>query len=52
MTLNNRLEALFPSADEIPAAFRPGPAIEQREYLVNGELRLWDGPLAPVRSPV
>jgi glyceraldehyde-3-phosphate dehydrogenase (NADP+) len=52
MTLNNRLETLFPSADEIPAAFRPGPSIEQREYLVNGELRLWDGALAPVRSPV
>jgi len=52
MTLNNRLEALFPSADEIPAQYRPGPAIEQREYLVNGELRLWEGPVAAVRSPV
>lgn len=52
MTLNSRLEALFPSADDIPAQYRPGPAIEQREYLVNGELRLWEGPVAAVRSPV
>jgi glyceraldehyde-3-phosphate dehydrogenase (NADP+) len=52
MTLQNRLENLYPSADEIPEQFRAGPAIEQREYLVNGELRQWQGPLAPVLSPV
>ncbi|MDH2076876.1 NADP-dependent glyceraldehyde-3-phosphate dehydrogenase [Pseudomonas atacamensis] len=52
MNVNRPLEALFPSADEIPAAYRPDPALEQREYLVNGELRLWHGALAPVRSPI
>ena len=52
MTLQNRLDNLYPSADEIPEQFRAGPAIEQREYLVNGELRQWQGPLAPVLSPV
>jgi len=52
MTLQTRLENLFPRADEIPEQFRAGPAIEQREYLVNGELRQWQGPLAPVLSPV
>jgi glyceraldehyde-3-phosphate dehydrogenase (NADP+) len=52
MTLQNRLENLYPSADEIPEQFRAGPAIEQREYLVNGELRQWQGSLAPVLSPV
>jgi glyceraldehyde-3-phosphate dehydrogenase (NADP+) len=52
MTLQNRLDNLYPRADEIPEQFRAGPAIEQREYLVDGELRQWQGPLAPVLSPV
>ncbi|MFK3972852.1 NADP-dependent glyceraldehyde-3-phosphate dehydrogenase [Pseudomonas sp. NPDC087358] len=52
MTLQNRLDNLYPSADEIPEQFRAGPAIEQRDYLVNGELHQWQGPLAPVLSPV
>ncbi|WP_342246098.1 NADP-dependent glyceraldehyde-3-phosphate dehydrogenase [Pseudomonas sp. OTU5201] len=52
MTHNNKLEALFPTADQIPERYRPGAPIEQREYLVNGELIRWDGPLAAVRSPI
>ncbi|MDH0747764.1 NADP-dependent glyceraldehyde-3-phosphate dehydrogenase [Pseudomonas sp. GD03842] len=52
MTLQNRLDNLYPRADEIPEQFRAGPVIEQREYLVDGELRQWAGPLAPVLSPV
>jgi glyceraldehyde-3-phosphate dehydrogenase (NADP+) len=52
MSLQNRLDNLYPSADEIPEQFRAGPAIEQREYLVNGQLHVWQGPLAPVLSPV
>ncbi|WP_268800896.1 NADP-dependent glyceraldehyde-3-phosphate dehydrogenase [Pseudomonas huanghezhanensis] len=52
MTLQNRLDNLFPSADEIPEQYRAGPPIEQREYLVNGQLHTWQGPLAPVVSPV
>jgi glyceraldehyde-3-phosphate dehydrogenase (NADP+) len=45
------LETLFPRADAVPAAHRL-PFVEQREYLVNGELRVWKGPLTPVVSPV
>ena len=52
MSVSNRFETLFPSFEEIPEQYRPGEAIEQREYLVNGVLQLWHGPLAPVRSPV
>lgn len=52
MTLHTRLDNLYPRADEIPEQFRAGPAIEQRDYLVNGELHQWQGPLAPVLSPV
>ena len=49
---NNKLDHLFPRLTDIPDAWRPDAPVEQREYLVNGELRRWDGPLAPVRSPI
>ena len=52
MTLQSRLDNLYPRLNDIPEAFRPGPAIEQRDYLVNGQLRQWEGPLAQVVSPV
>lgn len=52
MTTASQLEHLFPTLAEIPERYRPGAPIEQREYLVNGELRRWDGPLASVRSPI
>ncbi|RMR08602.1 putative protein-dependent aldehyde dehydrogenase [Pseudomonas savastanoi pv. glycinea] len=52
VTVSNRLETLFPTLEQIPELYRPEKAIEQREYLVNGTLQLWQGPLAPVRSPV
>ncbi|PVZ19614.1 MULTISPECIES: NADP-dependent glyceraldehyde-3-phosphate dehydrogenase [unclassified Pseudomonas] len=46
------LPRLFPQPDEIPQAYRLGAAQEQREYLVDGRLEQWAGPLAEVRSPV
>jgi glyceraldehyde-3-phosphate dehydrogenase (NADP+) len=52
MTVHNRFDGLFPAINEIPEQYRPGAAIEQRDYLVDGQLRRWDGALAPVRSPV
>ncbi|EKN46953.1 MULTISPECIES: NADP-dependent glyceraldehyde-3-phosphate dehydrogenase [Pseudomonas syringae group] len=52
MPLNSHLETLFPTVDDIPEQYRPGPHIEQRDYLVDGKLQTWNGPLAPVRSPV
>ncbi|MDR0279283.1 MAG: NADP-dependent glyceraldehyde-3-phosphate dehydrogenase [Paucimonas sp.] len=50
--MDRLLDSLFPTAEEIPEAYRLGAPLEQRDYLVNGELRHWDGPLATVRSPV
>jgi glyceraldehyde-3-phosphate dehydrogenase (NADP+) len=52
MNPDSRLATLFPTLEQIPEQYRPGAAIEQREYLVDGALQLWAGPLAPVRSPV
>ncbi|MEG1039277.1 MAG: NADP-dependent glyceraldehyde-3-phosphate dehydrogenase [Pseudomonas sp.] len=50
--MDRLLDSLFPTANEIPEAYRLGEPLEQREYLVNGQLERWDGPLATVRSPV
>lgn len=50
--MDRLLDSLFPTAEEIPEAYRLGAPLEQRDYLVNGELRHWQGPLATVRSPV
>ena len=50
--MDHLLDSLFPAAGDIPENWRLGNPLEQRDYLVNGELRRWDGPLATVRSPV
>lgn len=42
----------FPSPADIPDEFRLDQPIEQREYLINGEIRRWDGPVSDVFSPV
>ena len=52
MTTANNLQNLFPSPAEIPEKYRLDGQTEQREYLVDGQLRTWNGPLALVRSPV
>ena len=40
------------SESEVPAAHRFIAPLEQREYLVGGQLVRWEGPLNPVLSPV
>lgn len=47
--MNNILTNIFPTVNDIPNI---GKAIEQREYLIDGELRIWNGNLSPVLSPV
>ena len=46
------LEKLFPTEDQIPVEYNLTEPIEQREYLVNGEMRLWAGKTQDVWSPV
>ncbi|MCZ2486157.1 NADP-dependent glyceraldehyde-3-phosphate dehydrogenase [Aquirufa antheringensis] len=48
----NNLQSLFPSAEEIPAAYDLTQPIEQKEYLVNGEMRQWKGKTQDVWSPI
>ena len=52
MSIQARIEAIFPRLDEIPSHARlPGP-VEQQEYLVNGSLHRWEGPTQEVLSPI
>jgi len=46
------LTSLFPDAKNIPDQFKAPEPIQQREYLVNGALQVWEGPLAQVQSPI
>lgn len=50
--MNIPLQQIFPQENDIPAPHRIGAPIEQREYLINGELLTWQGNLSPVLSPV
>ncbi len=43
--------APFPRFEEIPESFRI-ETLDQREYLVDGELRSWEGPVQDAFSPV
>ncbi|QIP14151.1 NADP-dependent glyceraldehyde-3-phosphate dehydrogenase [Spirosoma aureum] len=49
---DSQLASLFPSNESaIPADYRIEP-IHQREYLINGEMRHWSGPVSEVYSPI
>jgi glyceraldehyde-3-phosphate dehydrogenase (NADP+) len=43
---------LFPEESKIPEQFQFVSPINQKEYLINGEIRLTDGPVQEVLSPV
>lgn len=52
MEVADKIEFVFPEISDIPAEFRLDKEIDQTEYLVNGEIRYWSGPLQDVVSPV
>jgi glyceraldehyde-3-phosphate dehydrogenase (NADP+) len=52
MDTSLKTDSLFPAEDAVPAAFRIDRPLEQREYLVGGEIRRWEGPCEEVHSPV
>lgn len=49
---DSNLQNLFPSADKIPSTYDLTHPIEQKEYLVNGEMRQWKGKTQDVWSPI
>ena len=46
------LSNVFPTEDSIPDQFKIQQPIDQREYLINGKLKIWEGNLNPVLSAV
>ena len=52
MTLMKNIQHVFPRATEIPETLLKDIPCLQNGYLVNGEIRVWDGPRQEVRSPV
>lgn len=51
MSFQDELKKLFVEENEIPEEFRISE-IHQREYLVNGEMKQWNGPVSEVYSPI
>lgn len=52
MIRKEQIEKVFPSMEEIPEEFRLKEEIIQNRYLVNGEIRKWEGKMLDVYSPV
>ncbi len=50
--MSHFLDNVFPDEASIPTTVKLPQPIDQREYLINGKIISWDGPLAPVLSPV
>lgn len=49
---NDYLSNIFPAEATIPEAYKLASRIDQREYLINGELKEWQGEIIPVHSPL
>ncbi|MBI2277059.1 MAG: NADP-dependent glyceraldehyde-3-phosphate dehydrogenase [Dechloromonas sp.] len=52
MKTTEQLAGLFPREDEIPDDNRILSPLHQRAYLINGEMRIWEGETCPVLSPM
>lgn len=46
------MTGLFPAEAEIPVNYRLSEPVEMNRFLLNGELRRWEGPMQEVFSPV
>ena len=50
--MESRLEALFCGENDVPESYRVNTPLVQREYLLDGEIHEWQGPMQDVHSPV
>lgn len=50
--LVDKIQSIFPQEDSIPAEFQIKEPIHQTEYLINGELRHWQGPTQSAFSSI
>lgn len=51
-SISELVSSIFPPPSSIPEHFKIKGPLEQREYLINGELKTWTGNLNPVLSPI
>ncbi len=51
MSIEEKVNSVFPRSEDIPDEFKLNPLV-QNEYLINGKLYKWDGPMQEVYSPV
>jgi len=51
-SIRHQVESLFPTDNQIPDAFQLQAPLNQRTYLINGELRHWGGEVEAVISPI
>jgi glyceraldehyde-3-phosphate dehydrogenase (NADP+) len=52
MKRENLIANIFPDLKNIPEKMKLSGRIDQRQYLVNGVMEQWDGPVQEVLSPV
>lgn len=52
MSIDEKIESVFPYEDSIPEEFRLKNPVIQKEYLINGKLCIWNGEMQEVLSPV
>ena len=52
MSLIDRIESVFPQASDIPIGLLQDIPFAQAGYLINGQIRQWEGPRQQVLSPV
>ena len=52
MNAENLFDNFYPKQGTIPAEFDLPEPVNQSEYLIDGELRQWNGPMHEVTSPV
>ncbi|MCP3927121.1 MAG: NADP-dependent glyceraldehyde-3-phosphate dehydrogenase [Desulfobacterales bacterium] len=50
MKIDTRIEKLF--SDDIPFEYNTPEYIDQKEYLIDGKICKWDGPMEKVYSPI
>ncbi len=50
--LLTKIQSVFPEEASIPEEFRLSSPIHQTEYLIDGELRVWDGPTQQAFSAI
>ena len=49
---NQKSTSLFPSADQIPPDVRVSAEPYEMRYLIDGEIRTWNGSAQDIYSPV